>query len=645
MMTQHLSLLLFFLSLFHLLPAQDLTIEASIALADDYCTYPVLDPDTDCINAPLGADSLFYRPGEDSEILITYRLTNSGTSTINMLLLTDSDQGNIIPVTAVNILPGATITTSRVFPARTTPEIITPIITATFEDASGLSYTSTGAYYLEVVSPTVETEITLWRSNDICTGHPADPTECIYNDALSMESPILGSGEVLVVRTRVTNTGISSIADYEQEIPELGRVSFPFQGTIPPGVTIVTITRLYVSDEVGTYNYEIVGDGTDLAGNPVNENTSFTLTVDCAVGDEANPTALCQDISITVGEGETVTITPQQINAGSYDECGLATGSLDQTTFTCADVGEQEVRLTVEDQAGNDHSCVATVSVQQANEVVIGPANNCVSLTRSLSGASNSFVDITDPQGNLIAAVRRNNNVGIAKIRLDYYRESTTTVGTLNEVRAGRQITFTPLDWANNTVTPVFPVDIRIYYHEGEIQALIDSTGHDPSTFQLVKDDEPCGNGYSGLNTVGLGTDYYIGGCGGATHYYETSTAELSTFYLFGYNQSPSLVGVLTTPGEGLAALPKGAKTRSLPTDDFSNDHITTSDIKVYPNPAKNILHLRNYSAPEVTILNAQGQVVLQQAYQDNDVIEIGHLPAGLYFLSTPDQAKSWIKQ
>ncbi|MEL6969473.1 MAG: T9SS type A sorting domain-containing protein [Bacteroidota bacterium] len=644
-MTHHLSLLLFFLLLCHLLPAQDLTIEASIALADDYCTYPVFDPDTDCINAPLGADSLFYRPGEDGEILVTYRLTNSGISTINMLLLTDSEQGTIVPVTAVNILPGATITTSRVFPARITPEIITPIISATFEDTSGLSYTSTGSYFLEVVSPAVETEITLWRSNDICTGPSADPTACIYNDALSMESPILGSGEVLVIRTRVTNTGLSSITNYEQDIPELGSLNFPLPVIIPPGVTIVTITRLYVPDEVGVYNYEIVGSGIDLAGNPANENTPFTLTVDCAVGDEANPTVLCQDISITIGEGETVTITPQQINAGSYDECGLASGSLDRTTFTCADVGEQEVRLSVEDQSGNDHSCLATVSVRQANEVTIGPANNCVSLTRSLSGASNSFVDITDPQGNLIAAVRRNSNVGVAKVRLDFYRNNSVTVGTSTEIRAGRQITLTPLDWANNLVTPAFPLDIRIYYHEGEIQALIDSTGHDPSTFQLVKDDEPCGNGYSGLNTVALGTDYYTSGCGGATHYYEVSTAELSTFHLFGYSQSPNLVGGLTEPGEGLAALPKGKKNFSPSDGNFSAEHTPIAGVQVYPNPAQDILHIRNYTAAEVTILNAQGRVVLQQTYQDNDAIEIGHLPPGLYFLRTPDQIKRWIKQ
>ena len=73
-----------------------------------------------------------------------------------------------------------------------------------------------------------------------------------------MESPILGSGEVLVIRTRVTNTGLSSITNYEQDIPELGSLNFPLPVIIPPGVTIVTITRLYVPDEVGVYNYEIV---------------------------------------------------------------------------------------------------------------------------------------------------------------------------------------------------------------------------------------------------------------------------------------------------------------------------------------------------------------------------------------------------
>src|SRR2546428_9970614 len=57
------------------------------------------------------------------------------------------------------------------------------------------------------------------------------------------------------------------------------------------------------------------------------------------------------------------TITPAQINNGSSDACGIASLSLDKTSFDVSNVGTKTVTLTVTDNNGNSSTCTATVTV------------------------------------------------------------------------------------------------------------------------------------------------------------------------------------------------------------------------------------------------------------------------------------------
>ena len=67
---------------------------------------------------------------------------------------------------------------------------------------------------------------------------------------------------------------------------------------------------------------------------------------------------------------------------------------------------------------------------------------------------------------------------------------------------------------------------------------------------------------------------------------------------------------------------------------DFSNlSSEKESQIQLYPNPAKDLLHLKTQKSIErLQILNSTGQVVHQQT-QDFSQIQIDHLPAGFYHL------------
>ncbi|MFC2110850.1 HYR domain-containing protein, partial [Bacteroidota bacterium] len=112
----------------------------------------------------------------------------------------------------------------------------------------------------------------------------------------------------------------------------------------------------------------------DIATNPnivtltvtdVNNNVnSATATV--TVVDNVVPIVLTQNVTIQLGANGQASITTTMIDAGSTDNCTIATLVLDKTLFTCADIATNPntVTLTVTDIYGNYNSAQATVTVQ-----------------------------------------------------------------------------------------------------------------------------------------------------------------------------------------------------------------------------------------------------------------------------------------
>ncbi len=120
----------------------------------------------------------------------------------------------------------------------------------------------------------------------------------------------------------------------------------------------------------GTYTVSVT-DANDCAA---------TLEVEIDVDDNEAPVVLTQNITLALGTTGTATLTPAQVNNGSSDNCGIAAITLDQTSFNCNDLGQQEVTLTVEDEAGNVASAQATVTVVDNIQPVIAVQNVVISL-------------------------------------------------------------------------------------------------------------------------------------------------------------------------------------------------------------------------------------------------------------------------
>ncbi len=140
------------------------------------------------------------------------------------------------------------------------------------------------------------------------------------------------------------------------EVVSLEQTAGPVSGSLfPIGTTTVTYTAA------------------DIYGNIA--SASFTVTVN----DTENPVVLTRNITLQLNAGESVAISPSDLDNGSYDLCGTVTISISKDTFTDADEGENEVVLTVTDESENSVSATAIVTVvvnRDAACEVVALANN-----------------------------------------------------------------------------------------------------------------------------------------------------------------------------------------------------------------------------------------------------------------------------
>ncbi len=94
------------------------------------------------------------------------------------------------------------------------------------------------------------------------------------------------------------------------------------------------------------------------------ENQSDSCRIYLSPVDEEDPVARCVgDTEIRLAEGETIQLNAEDFDAGSTDNCQVATYNLDRNSLSSADEGENVITLTVNDAAGNLDSCEFTVNV------------------------------------------------------------------------------------------------------------------------------------------------------------------------------------------------------------------------------------------------------------------------------------------
>jgi len=125
-----------------------------------------------------------------------------------------------------------------------------------------------------------------------------------------------------------------------------------------------------------------------------NSNTANCVAV-VTVLDTVSPTAVCQNINAYLDGAGNVTIVAADIDGGSTDNCGAVTLGASITAFTCADIGANNVTLTVTDGSANTDVCVAVVTVLDT----VSPSAVCQNINAYLDGAGNVSIVAADIDG------------------------------------------------------------------------------------------------------------------------------------------------------------------------------------------------------------------------------------------------------
>lgn len=133
----------------------------------------------------------------------------------------------------------------------------------------------------------------------------------------------------------------------------------------------------------------VTATATDPSGN------TAVCTFDVTVEDNEAPVSNCKPTTVQLdahGEGS---IVPADVDRGSTDNCQIQSMTVSPNTFTCVDVGDVTVTLTVTDIYGNNSSCEAMVTVRDN----VPPMAMCRNITIQLDEQGEASIVPTDIDG------------------------------------------------------------------------------------------------------------------------------------------------------------------------------------------------------------------------------------------------------
>ncbi len=199
---------------------------------------------------------------------------------------------------------------------------------------------------------------------------------------------------------------------------------------------------------------------TDGSGNSASSQAVVTVI------DTIKPKAVTQNITLALDASGNASITTSMIDNGSSDNCQISSMSLSQTSFTCANIGSNNVSLTITDNSGNQRSASANVTVIDNMAPVVVTQTQTIYLDQN-GQASITAQDINNGSSD---------NCGIASLSADVTLFDCADLGqnlvtlsvTDNEGNVGTGSTFvTVLD----TITPTIdnlPANITAYADPGQ---------------------------------------------------------------------------------------------------------------------------------------------------------------------------------
>lgn len=344
----------------------------------------------------------------------------------------------------------------------------------------------------------------------------------------------------------------------------------------------------------------IVGVGTTTItasqGGNVNYNAAPDVEQSFSVTDLTNPIAASKDITIYLNETGNASITENDINNYSTDECGIKSLTIDKSNFTSSDVGDNIVTLTVTDYNDNVSTSISTVSVLDTMPPVI----KAKYLVIQLDETGNVSIDVEDIDAGSY------DNCGIKEMNLDL---TTFHCGDIGE----NVVRFTVYDNNGNfssvltnvivqdNLLPraVHPSDTAIELSQHQKSFIIEGT-----EFDLREVYDNCGNLFITNNS----------------------------------NGGTSLKGV---------ELPQGRNEIVWMVEDLGGNRVELdfqivisirpiTDVRLYPNPTENIVSLDLgdfYKNISLRLTDLYGKFILEKKYFESNEIQLDlrNYPKGVY--------------
>ncbi len=169
----------------------------------------------------------------------------------------------------------------------------------------------------------------------------------------------------------------------------------PFSGVFQPNNgNLITFNG---TSPIGTWTLRAGDTG---GGDPLCI-VGYSVTVSVNL-DFIPPVAICQPYTVTLDAAGNGSLSPADIDGGSFDNCGAVTLSAFPSSFTCADVGPNNVTLTATDAVGLTATCTAVVTVVGSSTTGLDTQVSCGPFTwidGNTYATSNNTATWTIPNG------------------------------------------------------------------------------------------------------------------------------------------------------------------------------------------------------------------------------------------------------
>lgn len=183
----------------------------------------------------------------------------------------------------------------------------------------------------------------------------------------------------------------------------------------------------------------------DAAGNTASADALINLI------DTIKPVISLQNVQVMLDGSGQASIAAPALDNGSSDNCAIISSSLSKSTFTCEDLGVNNVTVTIEDASGNTRSAIAQVEVLDE----VAPSVSVQDMEVFLDASGQASIAVADVE------MSSSDNCGIASKSLNLSTFSCADLGQEVEViltvtdNSGNDAHATAMVTVSETIDPV----------------------------------------------------------------------------------------------------------------------------------------------------------------------------------------------